>query len=161
MRLYVDMDGTMTEYRTAATLDDYMTEGFYESLKPTELAAYCNTLARTREDLEVYVLSIYILPPALKEKNDWLDHWCPHIDEAHRIILPNGSDKAMAIAQRTGKRLGRDDVLIDDHTPNLLSWKRSGGRAIKWLNGINGFGKRYTGERIGDIRHLEEVLSAS
>ena len=141
MRLYVDMDGTMTEYRTAATLDDYMTEGFYESLKPTELAAYCNTLARTREDLEVYVLSIYILPPALKEKNEWLDCWCPNIDEAHRIILPNGSDKAKAIAQRTGKRLGRDDVLIDDHTPNLLSWKRSGGRAIKWLNGINGFGK--------------------
>ncbi len=158
MRLYVDMDGTMTEYRTAATLEDYMTDGFYASLAPTELAAFFDHMAYSRPDAEVFVLSVYILPAALREKNDWLDRWCPHIDRAHRIIIPSGTDKAAAIEERTGRDLGRDDVLIDDHTPNLIAWRKSGGRAIKWLNGVNGYGKRYSGERIGDVFHLRNAL---
>ena len=157
MRLYIDMDGTMTEYRPEATIEDYMTDGFYASLAPSELAGFFNELA-THDDLEVYVLSIYILPPALEEKNAWLDYWCPNIDDAHRLILPAGTDKALAIEQITGRDLCRDDVLIDDHTPNLISWSNSGGRAIKWLNGINGYGNRYSGERIGDVKELKNAI---
>lgn len=160
MNVYIDMDGTLTEYRPDATLADYMSDGFYESLMPSKLAGYANELA-TREDLDVYVLSIYILPPAYQEKQAWLDYWCPNIDAAHRLILPAGTDKAAAIEEITGQELGQYDVLIDDHTPNLLSWERSGGRGIKWLNEVNGLGKTFNGERIGDIDTLDAALSGS
>ena len=50
------------------------------------------------------------------------------------------------------------EIIVRKAGLNLIAWRKSGGRAIKWLNGVNGYGKRYSGERIGDVFHLRNAL---
>ena len=89
-------------------------------------------LMRSHPEIEVHVLSAYLTdsPYALSEKNAWVDAYLPELDAAHRIFVPNGSDKREWVG---GVR--EDDVLLDDYTQNLLRWQPS--RAIKLINAIN------------------------
>ena len=56
------------------------------------------------------------------------------------------------------RQLTKEDVLVDDHTPNLIEGEAAGGTGVKWLNGINGNGGRFEGFRTGSAEHLADFL---
>lgn len=132
-RLFVDMDGTLCEFKAVTELEQLYEKGYFRNLKPQE-----NVVEAVREmckskEYEVYVLSAVLTDSeyALDEKNEWLNDFLPEIDESHRIFTPCGQDKKDYIENLTAT-----DFLLDDYTKNLLSWEPPA-TGIKLLNGIN------------------------
>lgn len=134
-RLFVDMDGTLAEFRQIDTLEQLYEKGYFENLQPQmEVVNAVKTIIRECPDIEVNILSAVLSdsPYALPEKNNWLDRYLPEIDAAHRLFPPCGSDKKEVI--KGG--ITPDDFLLDDYTLNLNAWEPPA-RGIKLLNGIN------------------------
>lgn len=130
--LWVDMDGTLAEWRCDATYEDLYEEGYFASLSPhKELIAALKSLAE--EGLKIRVLSCYLKdsPYALKEKEEWVKRYCPFLSDS--VFVPNGEDKSLWI----GHQISKKDILLDDYSRNLFSWQSAGGTAIKALNGVN------------------------
>ena len=157
--LYFDADGTLAEWVTAATFAELKKPGYFYNLKPLETVGVVRALAGT--GAEVYVVTAY-LPDcdALQDKTRWFDEFLPEVDYAHRIFVPYGTDKARYVEDVLGRDLSEDDWLIDDHSPNLISWTEAGGVGVKWLNGINGKQGTFKGYRTGSPDELYSLLSA-
>ena len=133
--IFFDMDGVLCEYHDV-TLKQLMTKGYFSSLKPRE-----KTLQTVKELLAFPEYDIFILSSVIKEcceqskaeKNEWLNKYLPKIKHDHRIFPLCGSNKAAAV-----KNISKNDILIDDHSPNLFLWTNAGGTGIKVLNECNG-----------------------
>lgn len=133
VRLFIDMDGTLAEFKSIDALEQLYEEDYFLSLKPLEnVVQAVKILIKEHPELEVCILSAFLTdsPFALQEKNKWLDTYLPEVDEAHRIFTPCGQDKKNYIDIR------EQDVLLDDYTHNLTLWQPPA-RGIKLLNGIN------------------------
>lgn len=133
-RLYVDMDGTLAEFKVVTYQEQLFEERYFADLKPHEnVVDAIKDIIENQPDIEVYVLSAYLTDSdyALDEKNEWLDRYIPEIDKEHRVFVPCGSDKKAVISN-----LSQADYLLDDYTENLLSWVPPG-KAIKLINDIN------------------------
>lgn len=158
-RLFVDMDGTLAEWRniqitinsSEEAYDDILQHklnkldevlylpGYFRTLRPN--VSVVNAVRKIIEDgnIEVYSLSCVkadrdgISP--LKEKNGWLDDYLPEIDTAHRIFVPDGEDKTKYIPGG----ITENDYILDDYTKNLMDWEKVSkkGNAIKLLNNVN------------------------
>lgn len=160
-RLFVDMDGTLAEWRKIrydinteeettpeaieAALDEVLyLPGYYRTLFPyKEVTEAVKSLIK-EENFEVYILSCVkkdkngISP--LNDKNAWLDEYLPEIDRDHRIFVPDGEKKADYIPDG----LRGTDCLLDDYSMNLKDWEdaldqtgKTTGKAIKLLNDVN------------------------
>jgi 5'(3')-deoxyribonucleotidase len=133
-RLYVDMDGTLAEFKVVTYQEQLFEKGYFAGLKPHgNVVDAIKEIIETQPDIEVYALSAYLTESqyALEEKNGWLDRNIPEIDKSHRIFVPCGTDKKAVIAH-----LSHKDYLLDDYTENLLKWVPPG-KAIKLINNIN------------------------
>lgn len=155
-RIFLDMDGVLCEYRADASMEDMERDGYFRTLRPR--ADMVNAVRRLigRGEHEVFVLSA-VLPQkaeaSVREKNDWLDRYLPEIDAAHRLFPLCGTNKADAVPDFCA-----DDVLFDDHSPNLERWIQSGGRGVKILNEINGVsGSFRKGPRLR-VKSLNDLL---
>ena len=135
-RVFIDMDGVLCEYRPEAKITDMMSSGYFASLAPrSEMVESVKGLIKL-DQFDVYVLSAVILECAeqsKREKMKWLDKYIPDIDAYHRFFTICGTSKSEAI-----KDLSSNDMLLDDHSPNLNEWIEAGGKAIKILNKYNG-----------------------
>ena len=143
-RLFVDMDGTLAEFRIVDTLETLYEEGYFFNLRPHEnVVEAVNRIVLENEDIEVFILSAYLTDSdyALGEKNAWIDRYLPEIDRKHRIFVPCGTDKASAIDLR------EDDFLLDDYTINLNAWEPPA-KGIKLVNAINDTHKSWKSERV-------------
>ena len=143
-RLFVDMDGTLAEFRIVDTLETLYEEGYFFNLRPHEnVVEAVNRIVLENEDIEVFILSAYLTDSeyALDEKNVWIDRYLPGIDKTHRIFVPCGTDKAGAIDLRD------DDFLLDDYTINLNAWEPPA-KGIKLVNAINDTHKSWKSERV-------------
>lgn len=149
--MFVDQDGVLAEYKVEATVADYLSDGYYLKLKPMPIIEYIKTLS------DVYVLSTYMKPQALAEKNEWLDKYF-NVPVSHRLIIPYGFSKSAYIEELLHRSLTINDILLDDYTKNCIEWQQAGGLAIKWLNGINGLNGKYTGPRVSSIEELDNIL---
>ena len=132
-RLFVDMDGTLTEFLPQESMAPLYVKGYFRNLPPhVRVVEAIRYLLRAHPEIEVYILSAYLTDSvyALAEKQAWVDTYLPELDAQHRIFVPNGSDKRSCIDD-----IREDDVLLDDYTKNLLRWQPS--RAIKLINAIN------------------------
>ena len=132
-RLFVDMDGTLTEFLPQESMAPRYEKGYFRNLPPHEnVVAAIRCLLSAHPEIEVHILSAYLTdsPYALAEKNAWVDNYLPELDVSHRLFVPNGSDKRACIGD-----VREDDVLLDDYTKNLLRWQPS--RAVKLINAIN------------------------
>lgn len=141
------MDGTLAEFKLTDEIETLYEKGYFAELKPQEnVVGGIKAFITEHSDVEVYVLSSVLSDSsyALSEKNEWLDKYIPEIDEAHRIFVPCGEDKAAYV---TGGISG-NDILLDDYSANLHAWENQGGFAIKLMNGINGNKGTWRGERI-------------
>ncbi len=187
-RLFVDMDGTLAEWRnihvdmkdfeTAADVQKKVNEiltkpGYYRTLAPHK-----NVVDTVRDiikegKIEVYVLSCVILSDKpdspTKQKEDWLSKHLPEIDEKHRIFVPNGENKfeyALNYLIQLGEHtLGQGDYLLDDYTKNLNDWykKSAGTYGIKLLNNVNSSKGTWKGAQVAydslDMKQtIEEII---
>lgn len=161
INVFFDIDGTLAEWITVANFSDLFQKGYFRTLAPTTLIGYANRLADKNSDVDAYILSAYLPESyAFSEKNEWVDEHVPNFDKMHRIFVHDGVCKAEAIIEAMKRPLTENDVLIDDYTSNLTAWQAAGGKAIKWLNGINGLGGRFDGPRTGSIEELNRMIFA-
>lgn len=163
-RLFVDMDGTLAEFKEVDTLETLYEEGYFLNLKPNEnvISAIKDIIAGDN-GIEVYIMSSVLTDSkfALNEKNAWLDKYIPEIDRKHRIYPPCGEDKKDYIPGE----ISRKDFLLDDYTKNLMLWEPPG-MGIKLLNGINDTHKTWQGARVsyedshsGLAKKIESMMS--
>ena len=148
-RIFVDLDGVLAEFRKGKTFADLYEKGYFETLEPQMPAV--NAFRKLMETEDIYVLSCYLSDSeyALAEKKRWVKKYLPG---AQCIFVPCGIQKADAILERTGIAVNSNDILIDDHSPNVIDWDEKGGTAIKYLNGINGSGQKWKGRCVvGDF----------
>ena len=149
-RLFVDIDGTLAEWRkisleieseedrfeVMSKMNEILLKpGYFTTLKPHENVIEAVFLLSKK--YEVFVISCVIPkdgePNPVSEKNDWLDHHVSFVDEDHRIFVPDGENKMNYIPG--GIRIG--DALLDDYSKNLKDASRAGMTGIKLLNNVN------------------------
>lgn len=157
-RVFLDMDGVLCEYRTDASVEDMERDGYFRELQPRQRMVDAVRQLIRDGMFEVFVLSA-VLPQkaeaSIREKNEWLDCYLPEIDSDHRLFPLCGTNKADAV-----DAFSREDVLCDDHSPNLARWIASGGRGIKILNEINGAsGSFRSGPRVR-VRTPADLMNA-
>lgn len=166
--LGVDLDGTAGEFRIVP-LDRLYEERYFAELAPHQnLCDAVNAIARDKEsEIDVVVVSAYLTDSdyALKEKNEWCDTHLSAIDEAHRIFIPNGENKADYIARYIEENYAvmprGNFTMLDDYTPNLNDVDKAGYHAVKFMNEINGTHGTWQGDSIRfDREDLEEQLRA-
>lgn len=134
-RLFVDMDGTLAEFKVVDTLEKLYEKGYFLNLQPNEnVVSAIEVIQKDYPEVEVYIMSSVLSDSkyALTEKNEWLDKYLPSIDAEHRIFPPCGENKVDYIPD--GVR--ESDCLLDDYTQNLTLWQPPA-KGIKLLNGIN------------------------
>ena len=155
-RLFVDMDGTLAEFKTVDTLGTLYEKDYFINLKPNEnvLGAIKQLIADN--DFDVYILSAYLTDSryALEEKNAWLDKYLPELPQEKRLFVPCGTDKSVAVPGL----IRPDDYLLDDYTKNLSEWEPPA-RGIKLINGINHTNGTWQGDKI-QFTHAPEELSS-
>ena len=141
-RLFVDMDGTLTEFHPA-TEKVLNTEGYFAGLKPhSNVVSAVNMLVKNSKTLEVYILSAVLDNPyAAKEKRIWLKEHLPGIPENRILFVPCGANKGNYVPEG----IREHDFLLDDFSKNLHAWEGSG---IKLRNAINGTKGTWKGDSV-------------
>lgn len=131
-RLFLDMDGTLTQFFPATT-EKLNTPGYFLALPPHDnVVMAARLLLQNPSDWTVYVLSAVLdNPHAASEKKEWLVRHLPEIKQENILFTPCGSDKSCYVP--AGIR--QDDILLDDFSKNLHRWK---GVGVKLRNSING-----------------------
>lgn len=135
LKLYIDMDGTLAEWKVDGFPYLY-DKGYFYNLKP--LNAVRRLLKVLYRSYDVYILSA-VLEDSLyagPEKLAWLQKHLPFIEEDHILFNKNGSSKAEFI--KSSENFGKHCILVDDYSANLSDWAANGGTSVKFLNGING-----------------------
>lgn len=175
-RIFVDMDGTLAEWRNidvniecleqadAASIEEYMNQilylpNYFSSLSPhEEVVNAVKSLVREKA-FDVYVLSC-VLPDKdgvspSDQKHQWLNKFLPEVDMEHRIFVPNGEDKKLHLPG--GIKQG--DILLDDYTKNLLQWEESGiGTGVKVLNYVNSTKGKWNGSMISCKEFSDRIV---
>lgn len=149
-RLFVDMDGTLAEFKSVDTLEKLYEEGYFFNLKPQmSVVLAIKEIIKKEPDIEVFILSSVLSDSkyALNEKNKWLDIYLPEIDVSHRIFPPCGEDKKNYIPD-----LSSSNFLLDDYTKNLTLWEPPC-VGIKLLNGINHTHGTWKGRKVEVCLH--------
>ena len=77
------------------------------------------------------------LPWARFDKVAWLARHVPEFDASTRLVIASGDKAQLIMAKRKIASLDRRMVLFDDYNRNLEDWRRAGGTAVKYLNGLN------------------------
>lgn len=154
-RLFVDMDGTVAEWKAADEFEDLYEKGYFSSLKPYQNVVDAIRLISSGTDIvEIYTLSAVLpdSPHSISEKMEWLDRQMPFIPHNHRLFIHNGVEKSTAVPD--GVR--PSDVLLDDYTLNLGQWAKHA-KAIKLLNGLNGTKGTWKGAAVSRFCPADEI----
>ena len=154
IRYFIDMDGTLCPFNKEASMEEISSAGYFYKLAP--YMSMINAIGILSLNYEVYILSHVISEIAQADKNAWLDKYMPFINEEHRIFVPYGSDKYKAILERCNHSEGVTDVLVDDFTENLKSWK---GVGIKALNNINNSKRTWSGMVVNTKATYAEITA--
>lgn len=136
---FIDMDGTIAEWKKAENEDVLKKPGYFRNLKPTKFVDPLRKFAMEHRG-QVFILSKYLGEcTALQDKDAWLDQYMPEIDKSARLFVPYEAEKVEYVCKSLGiPSLTENMILFDDYSPNLHAWKNAGGTGIKCYNGING-----------------------
>lgn len=158
-KLFVDMDGTLAEWRKGGNIYE---EGYFANLKPLSAVEMVKALVF---HADVYILSAVLTdsPFAEKEKREWLRKYLPCIEKDHILFSGYGKESKSDFIRRHFGDINADFVLLDDYGVNLKQWA---GTPVKFYNGINGHNKtRYdysvdvNEDLIGAVKRLRKILS--
>lgn len=158
MKLFIDMDGVLAEWKVATTPEELAEPGYFAGLKPLENVKTIGMLASEFKD-EIYILSAVIpdTPHIREEKTDWIKRYLPEIKEDH-ILFCEGESKRKFVADLFGK-VSENDILLDDYSKNLLDWGKSG-TSVKFFNGHNGNSGRQYKYSISEGKYICVVENA-
>ena len=87
-KIFIDMDGTLAEFKPCEKLETLFEEGYFRNLKPQMTVVEAARELIASEEFDVYVLSAVLTDSkyALKEKNEWLDEFLPELPKDKRIF---------------------------------------------------------------------------
>lgn len=158
IKLFVDLDGTLAEWRAAAGYEELFREGYFATLETHASVVEAFKMLCESGTVEPYILSAYLTESkyALREKNLWVSQHVPFVDSEHRLFVPQGIPKPDYVAALLGNIDSRC-VLLDDYSRNLHEWCGAGGIGIKLLNGSNGTVGTWKGPTISRFEHAETV----
>lgn len=153
-RLFVDIDGTLAIWRSAAKYEDLYEKGYFSSLPVQKnIASAVNVIAKANA-IEVFSLSAVLQdsPYAIPEKNQWLNTFVSAIPEGRRIYVAGDIPKYTAVPGG----IRASDVLLDDYTVNLLAWSNYA-LGLKCLNGINHTNGTWQGASVNAFDTTEAI----
>lgn len=139
-KLFVDMDGVLVEWniKLGKFAKEIYKPGYFRDRPAYPLVTEAIRQIIVSGAIEVYSLSAAIDEShVIPDKDHWLSEHIPEIDDKHRIFCRCGENKAEMVRSVVGK-FDESCVLLDDYSINLHDWEKSGGTAVKLLNGING-----------------------
>lgn len=134
-RIFIDMDGTLAEFKKASKIEELFEEGCFKNLKPLDNIVGAVKLLNDSPDFDVYILSSVLKDSkyARAEKTQWLKEYLPELNEEQIIYSECGTSKSAYVPGG----IKPTDILLDDYTVNLLDWSKAGGKPVKAINGIN------------------------
>lgn len=170
-RLFVDMDGTLAEWRNIVLkVENYeqkdtvlkklnallLSPGYFISLEPHRNVV--NAIRQLiQEGYEVFILTCVIEknsePNPKTEKIDWLSKYVPEINKNHIIFVPDGENKTKYIPGGVQK----GDITLDDYSPKLRDFEKAGGVGIKLLNEVNESTGSWRGNTISMSESSEKI----
>lgn len=172
MRLFLDLDGTLAEWRQPTFYkeekdpDELEREldrmlhipGYYYSLQPNqELVDGVLLFHQRHPEIPIYITTQALSSQAAKEKILWSLEKLPFLTEDEIIIIPYGENKVDYIPGVA--MLG--DVMVDDFNKNLIEAYEAGIHPVKYLNGINSRDKNYIGfSYLSNLRSDEQIAEA-
>jgi 5'(3')-deoxyribonucleotidase len=142
MKMFFDLDGTLTEWKSASAYEDLLKKGYFRNLQPLNSVAVVKLLSKWSE--HIYILSAVMEESlyAASEKMEWVREYLPEIPEDHILFSTDGKSKREFVKNYFGE-VSKSDLLIDDYSINLDDWAKEG-TPVKFLNGINGsHGRQY------------------
>ncbi len=153
-KLVFDMDNTLADFDITEpnALKRFQTEkDFFTNLKQlNNNATLVNQMIA--KGIKCYILSASPNEQADKDKIKWLKKHIPNLKRHQIVFCRLGENKAKYIKDL------KNAVLIDDYTTNLLKWVASGGKAIKYLNGINGINGTSAKNGIASISDVRDII---
>lgn len=157
-KLFVDLDGTVAEWRSASRYEDLFNKGYFLNLSP-----YVEVVEAVKQihtaGVEVFTLSAYLTESkyALEEKSRWISGFLPFVDTSHRLFVPQDIMKCDYVSAVLGRNIDGDFYLLDDYSKNLHEWKHAGGTGIKLLNGVNGTNGTWNGHSVSRFQDEDEL----
>ena len=119
IRLFVDMDGVIVDYKVGEPHEFDKKRPLYDSIaKLEEISKMCN--------VELHILSVTRMDVGFDQKNRWLDKFAPFFEKENRTIISrqaNGFEKTTKLKANYVKNLERTDdsvIIIIDDDPSVL-----------------------------------------
>lgn len=159
-KIFVDMDGTLCEFRKGEPFEALFQKGYFESLKPFDnMVAFVKQLDQMILegviDADLYILTSVLKEArfARREKINWLTTHLNGVFTLPKIVfVPYGKDKYRYASRYVDSG---NIVLIDDYNVNLKNWKNI---AIKAVNDVNDTNKSWDGARINVFDNPDTIL---
>lgn len=164
VKLFWDMDGTLAKSSPDVKISDFYRKDYFLELEPeTSLCLIADSLAR-HDEFESYILTSVMdgAVHARSEKLRWLNAYVTGIKKTNILFVPYGVRKSAFIEDLFHCELSENDILVDDHSPNLIAWENAGGKAVKWVNDFNNKGNStFSGARIKKANEVRTIVNAA
>lgn len=169
MKIFFDMDGTLSEFQTGVGPDVWSAPGYATTLKPSgnmveavkkmlDMKCFCDM------PLEIYILSAVVsMDFAVKDKITWLRAQGLDIPEENMVFVPYGQSKKAFLENYLLTNMinvNETDLFIDDFTKNLEEFEESFITPVKVLNGINDTNKSWKGARVSAFSSPETIIKS-
>ena len=138
-RLFLDMDGVSARFYIPGCIEGMKEPGFFRNLEPYENLCEAIRIIRKnyRQDVHVYILSAVDDNDASEDKMEWATDQFGTIG---CFFTDFQTSKADCVERASGRKVSKNDYLLDDYSKNLVEWESAGGVAIKFRNELNGRG---------------------
>lgn len=165
LAIYFDFDGTLAEFKESATEEEMKKKSYFYDLMPQENVVKAAKDAKQHKGWEIYGLTCSLGKQATRDKNFWREDFIPEISKSRFIVVPDKdrANKYHYIPTKDAQNI--KNILVDDHTPNLIEWEKAGGIGIKVMTKDNGKEGKWQGKVIFAedkecSQQLEEILES-
>lgn len=156
LQIFADMDGVLCHYTFSDFRDGtnrWMKPGYFKGLKPNrEMVNLFKALFHIKErGKKSFVNRVNVLTTVLpdkpyrifqhKDKIYWMDKYVfnslGHKSGYFTKVATAGTPKPVIAEKILGRKLTKNDILLDDYNVNLEVWEKAGGTGVKYLNTLN------------------------
>lgn len=162
---FLDMDLTLAKFpkkHGEQGTQKYKTEsGFFSKLQPYAKIELLNEVIKGKDN--VFSLSNSPTEQADFDKDFWMMKHLPALPVERRIYNRGGLTAELSkseVAERyLGRKLTKNDILVDDSISNLVDWENAGGTAIFKKN--RGENTNWDGKSVSRLSTIASLIAAS